>query len=59
MSKSKVIVTLDGGAGPLDRAEVTYTPGDDPGEAANLALHSVIDRWVLSPGDTIKISREV
>lgn len=58
MAKSKVIVVLDGGAGPLDRAEVTYTPGDDPGEAASLAIHAVIEKWTLSPGDTIRIGRE-
>lgn len=53
-----LIVILEGTGGPLDRTEVTYELGNDPGEAANLALHQVIDKWILSPGDTIKIGRE-
>lgn len=50
-----LIVTLEGRGGELDRTFVTYEDGNDAAEAANLAVHGVIDDWILSPGDTIKI----
>lgn len=52
----KAIVVLEGQGGELDRAEVVANPrGHDPDEALNLAIHEVIEDWVLSPGDIIRI----
>lgn len=52
---AKVVVVLDGMGGPLDKKEVEYQPGNDPGEALSLAVHDAIEPWILSAGDTIKI----
>lgn len=40
----------------LDRTEIVLPMSDDPDEAANLAIHNAIEKWILSPGDTIRIS---
>lgn len=53
----KAVVVLEGQGGELDRAEVEVKrPGDDPGEALSIAIHDAIENWVLSPGDTIRIT---
>lgn len=57
MSNLKAIVVLEGAGGVLDRVEVSVrSAGDDPQEALNLAIHDTIETWVLSPGDTIRIT---
>lgn len=50
-----IIVILEGMGGPLDRQEVQYKPGRDPGEALSIAAQEAIETWTLSAGDTIKI----
>ncbi len=53
----KATVVLDGKDGELDRAEILIKrPGDDPEEEINQAIHSAIENWTLSPGDTIRIT---
>jgi len=50
-------VILEGRGGELDRAEIAIKrPCDDPDEEISLAIHSAIENWVLSPGDTIRIT---
>lgn len=53
---TKATVILEGSGGELDRAEIAITNGDDPDEQLNLAIHAVIENWILSPGDTIRIA---
>ncbi len=53
---ARLIIILDNGGGPLDRAEVSYNENDaDPGERLDEAVKRVIEGWTLSAGDTIKI----
>lgn len=55
----KIKVTLYGGAGELDSDtfEVANNPPDH-NEAINLGASQIIEKWLLSAGDTITI-REV
>jgi hypothetical protein len=56
VSAKRVAVILENIGGELDRATVTVRiRHDDPEESANLAIHEVIEDWILSPGDTIRI----
>lgn len=50
-SKMKVAVILDGGSGELDRQEITACSDDE----MNQDVKEVIQSWVLSSGDTIRI----
>ena len=51
----QIRITLTGSGGELDSQVITVKGGDDPDEAASLAIHEVIEPWRLSPGDTITI----
>ncbi len=47
----KIIITLNGTAGELDRKDLYVDDTDD----ASVAIHDAIEDWILSPGDTITI----
>ncbi len=52
----RVKVILDNGGGELDRKDISVSDNaQDLQEVLSLAIHEAIDKWVLSPGDTIRI----
>jgi hypothetical protein len=56
MSAPKLAVVLSNRGGEMDRAVFALDEGgDDPEEAQNLAIHDVIEDWILAPGDVITI----
>jgi len=50
----KITIVLDGAGGELDRQSIECHADDDSVEVSE-AIHSAIETWVLSPGDTLKI----
>lgn len=53
----KILVTLNGSGGELDRTEIEVpTDHDDFDEAVDLAVQEIIEGWHLSVGDTITIA---
>lgn len=53
----KIIATLSNSAGELDRRELRLDAADELADSAEMSelIWDLIDDWILSPGDTIKI----
>lgn len=51
----KIIATLSNSAGELDRRTLYVDDLDDSAEISE-AIWDAIDDWMLSPGDTIRIT---
>jgi hypothetical protein len=54
----RIAVVLEGPGGELDREELTLDAAayeNDPDQAVNDAVGRVIEGWLLSIGDTIRI----
>lgn len=49
----RIAVILDNGGGEMDRAEINIDEEDD--ENTNLMIHEVIEDWVISVGDIIRV----
>lgn len=58
LTSRQTAVVLENSAGcQLDRVVIEPPDSDDPDETLNLAIHEVIERWTLSAGDVIRVSK--
>lgn len=51
----KIAIILENLGGELDRAEINVEESDDSNETSNLSIHEVIEDWILSVGDIIRV----
>lgn len=54
-SQMKIAIILENIGGELDRAEVNVEESEDSDETVNLSIHEVIEDWILSVGDIIRV----